>query len=62
MLPLDPEWQGETALVSLKEAPVLVLRARKNIGVSLAAVSIGALVASLVVALLHTQLAKRSRA
>jgi hypothetical protein len=62
LLPLDPEWQGETALVSLKEAPVLVLRARKNIGVSLAAVSIGSLVASLVVALIHTRLAKRARA
>jgi hypothetical protein len=60
LLPLDPEWQGETALVSLKESPVLVLRARKNIGVSLAAVGIGSLAAGLVLTLIG-RLSKRSR-
>lgn len=31
LLPLDPEWTGETALLGLKESPVLVLHVRKNV-------------------------------
>jgi hypothetical protein len=35
LLPLDPEWTGENALLALKESPVLVLRVHKRIGLSL---------------------------
>ncbi len=38
-LPLDPEWAGENAFLGLKETPVVLLRAHRNLGAPLAFVA-----------------------
>lgn len=43
LLPLDPEWTGEDALLGLKESPVLVLRAHKRVASLLALSGLGCL-------------------
>jgi len=52
LLPLDPEWTGETALLSLKESPVLVLLVHRNVEKLLGALGVASLLAGMVFVIL----------
>jgi hypothetical protein len=49
VVPLDPEWAGENALLGLKESPSLVLRAHRNLTLPLGGVALVMLLVSLIV-------------
>jgi hypothetical protein len=61
LLPLDPEWTGETALLGLKESPVLVLHVRKNVTSLLTALGIASCLGGIALMIQSAFRSSRSR-
>ena len=55
LLPLDPEWTGETALLSLKESPVLVLLVHRNVEELLTALGVASFLAGVVLVIVNSR-------